>query len=339
MRTSGKRRAFLKSAVGAGIIGTAGCLGIGEQGTTRITMGGSTSGSATFGACSALQKVVNEQSDSVRITVQTTSGSGPANFQQFDSGNIDGGGFDNYAAVQAKQDAGSFADNPVDSLPHQGFFYLLAHLYIVARDGTGIETTADLKGKTLYLNPPATSVRPPTDAVLKQAGLWDEIEKSEISRDSLAGALEEERIDAMVVYGVNSNVLAGWEREIDTRFDLHAVKASDSFVQAIKDAGGTQYEQIEPYGWEQDMGVDQVSTWNLANQFRWGADVDTAAVREIAGIASENSEQMHEVSPIFPVFDSAEAMTRAVIENQVVHAGVVEYWKEKGVWNDSWKAP
>jgi len=338
MLESSKRRQFIKGAIGASAIGLAGCTGL-TNGTTRITMGGSTSGSATYGACSALQKVVNENSDSVKITVQSTSGSGPANFHQFDSGNVDGGGFDNYAAAQAKQGTGDFAGNQVESLPYQGFFYLIAHLYIVATEGSNIQTTADLAGKNVWLNPPGTSVRPPTDSVLKNAGLWDKINRYQMGRDSLPGAMEEGKIDAIVVYGVNYNVLAGWEREIDSRFKLHGVKATDNFVNAIKKSSGTQFERVAPYGWKQDMGVDNVATWNVANQFRWGPGVDKSAVQEIAKIALNKSSKMHDVSPIFPVFDKAEDMTKAVIKDQIVHSGMVAFWKEKGVWNDAWKSP
>jgi len=329
------RRSLLAAGAGIGLATLAGCSGD-DGGTTTIRMGGGPQGSATFASAQALQKVVDEEGEGVEISTQETSGTGASNFRLFDNGEIDAGGFDNFTAAQAAEGTGPFADRGVDTLPDQGFFYVLAHLYIAALGDTDIQTTDDLAGKNVWLNPPATSVRPPTDAVLKQAGLWEDINRFEMGRNDLPGALEEGRVDAAVVYGVNYKALPGWVRELDNRFDLRAVDPTDSFSQAIEDVPGAARETIDTYGWSQDVGLDSVDAWNVAAQFRFGSDVSAEAVEEIARIAFDNNDAIIEANAIFPEFDGVETMTNAVIPDQAIHPGMASYLKDQDAWNDDW---
>ncbi len=297
-------------------------------------MGSSTQGSATFAATQALQSVVSDNADNVDISAQETSGSGAGNFRLYDNGEIDGGGFDNFAAAQAVDGTGSFADQPVDSVPYQGFFYVLPHTYLVSLPDSDIETTDDLSGKNVWLNPPGTSVRPPTNAVFENAGLYDQINPIDISRGSLAGAIEEGRIDAVVVYGANYKALPGWITELDTRFTLSAVTPTESFKQAIRDTSGVGYEEVSTYGWEQDIGADEIATWTIGAQFRFGDGVSTEAVQTIARIAYEQNESIIEANGLFPAYDNPSDMLAATLPDQPVHPGVAEFLKEEGEWDE-----
>lgn len=327
------RRTFLGRIAGAGTMVLAGCLG---ASTTTVRMGAGSQGSATFASTQALQKVVNENADDVELSAQETSGSGPANFRLYDNGEIDGGGFDNFAAAQAVNGTGSFADNGVSKIPYQGFFYVLAHMYLVCRAETDIQTTDDIAGANVWLNPPGTSVRPPTDAVFQQAGLYDRINLFEMGRSDLPGALAEGRVDAAVVYGVNYKALPGWVRELDTRFELRAVTATDSFRQAIQNTDGTTFEDVETYGWNQDVGADTVATWSLGAQFRFGDGVPAEAVKTITRLAYEQNDAIIEANAIYPEYGEVDRMANGIIDDQPIHPGVAEYWQEAGAWDDAW---
>jgi TRAP transporter TAXI family solute receptor len=300
-------------------------------------MGASTQGSSTFAGTQALQRTVSEHSDSVEISTQETPGSGPANLRLFNQGDIDGGGVDNFAASKAANNEGEFADKPVNELPQQGFYLFNVHLYILARADTDIETTDDLNGKNVWLNPPGTSVRPPTDLVMENAGLLGNINSFEMSRNDLPGALEEGRIDAIVGYGVGYNALPGWLTELDARLEFRAVKPTEEFKQAIRDSGGVGYEEIEPYDWDQDLGVNSLGTWTMGQQFRFGNHLSPETVYEINRVAHEHYETAREANDTFPEFSEDELLTAAILPDQVVHQGIADYWKEVGVWNDSWE--
>lgn len=339
------RRKFLGSIVGSTLAtSVAGCLDqlseSGEAdngGKVTVTMGSSTQGSSTFAGTQALQRAVSEHSDSVEISSQETPGSGPANLRLFDQGDIDGGGIDNFAASKAANNEGEFEENPVDELPQQGFYLFNVHLYLLARADTDIETTADLAGKNVWLNPPGTSVRPPTDLILENAGLLSEINSFEMSRDDLPGALEEGRIDAIVGYGVGYNALPGWLTELDARTEFRAVKTTEEFNQAIRDSAGVGFEEIEPYDWDQDLGVDSLGTWTMGQQFRFGNHLSTETVYEINRVAHDHFETAREANDTFPDFSDSELLTAAILPDQVVHQGIADYWQEVGVWDDSWE--
>jgi TRAP transporter TAXI family solute receptor len=300
-------------------------------------MGASTQGSSTFAGTQALQRAVSEHSDTVEISTQETPGSGPANLRLFSQGDIDGGGVDNFAASKAANEEGEFADNPVDELPQQGFYLFNVHLYILTRASTNIETTADLAGSNVWLNPPGTSVRPPTDLVLETAGLLENINSFEMSRDDLPGALEEGRIDAIVGYGVGYNALPGWLTELDARTDFRAVETTEEFNQAIRDSAGVGFEEIEPYDWDQDLGVDTLGTWTMGQQFRFGDHLSPETVYEINRVAHEHYETAREANDTFPDFSDVELLTAAILPDQVVHQGIADYWQEVDVWDDSWE--
>nr|WP_160163656.1 TAXI family TRAP transporter solute-binding subunit [Natrinema versiforme] len=325
------RRTFLAGIAGASALSIAGCM---ESSGSSVRMGTGTQGSATFAASQALQSVINDSADEVRISSQETSGSGAGNFRLYDNGEIDGGGFDNYASAQAVNNTGNFADRSVDSIPYQGFFYVLSHMYIVTSPDSDIETTDDLSGKNVWLNPAGTSVRPPTDAVFENAGLYSQINPVSVDRSGLPGAIEEGRIDAAVVYGANSKALPGWVTELDTRFNFIVVTPTESFKQAIRDTSGIGYEEVSTYGWEQDIGSDEVATWTLGAQFRFGDNVSTETVQTIARVTYEQNESIIEANNIFPEYEDPSDMMAAAISDQAVHPGVAEFLKEENQWND-----
>ncbi|MFT4884796.1 MAG: TRAP transporter TAXI family solute receptor [Natronomonas sp.] len=329
------RRAVLGGIAATTAIGLAGCTS-GSDGETTVRMGGGPQGTATFASSQALQKVVSDHGENVSISTQETSDTGVSNFRLYDNGEIDAGGFDNFVGTQAAAGTDAFEDAPVSELPLQGFFYVLAHLYIVTPADSDIETTDDLAGRRVWLNPPGTSIRVPTDAVFRESGLYEDIEIREMGRSDLPGAIEEGRVDAAVVYGVNFKTLPGWVSELDSRFELRAVELTDAFREAIDRTGGTAGERIEAYGWSQDIGTEELDTWNVVGQFRFGDQLSEAAVEEITRIAHEHNDEIIEANAIFPSFEDPAAMTNGVIPDQPIHPGVAAYWRELGVWNDEW---
>lgn len=334
-----KRRKVLGSIGGIALGSSlAGCADDGAgDGTASVTFGASTQGSSTFAGTQALQRAMSEHSDMVELTSQETPGSGPANLRLFEQGDIDGGGVDNFAVARAINNEGEFEDNPIDEIPYQGFYLFNVHLYMLAREGTDIETTADLPGANVWLNPPGTSVRPPTDLVLETAGIFDEINRFDMSRDDLPGALEEGNVDVIVGYGVGFNALPGWLTELDARSDFRAIESTDEFAQAIEDSPGVGLAEIEPYDWNQDLGVDTIATWTMGQQFRFGSHLSPETVYEITRVAHEHYETAREADQTFPDFSDQELLTAASLPDQVFHPGVADYLEEIGLWDDSWE--
>lgn len=326
-----------------GVITTAGCMGGGDGDgeSYSVVIAGTSSGSSTQQAGQALARAASEESDVLDISVQVTDG-WTANLYEFDSGNISSIGVDNNSLAKAMSDSGPFADEPVDTMPMQGFVFTNLQIYWVAMEGSGIESTADLRegGHTIYPIQPGFGTRLLTEEVIKEAGAWEGNEILNLDTADIAGAVEEGRADALCIYGANGVNLSSWVQEVDVRSngELYAVPVDDQFRQAIEDVPGALLQEFEPYGWEQDVSklTDTVTSWTLAGQWAFGPDVPAGATEEIARLSSEHWETIRESDPTALDHSDPETMTEAVIPELEIHPGVAQYWKDNDVWNDEW---
>ena len=340
------RRDVLKGAATMGVIGMAGCSGNGDDGgdgsdTFQLTIGATSSNSSTQAAAQALARAANEHSDTVTISPQVTDG-WTANLYEYDNGNIPAMGVDNNSLAKAMSEGGPFADDPVDTLPQQGFMFTSLQIHWIALEGSGLESTADLQdgGYTIYPIQPGFGTRLLTEEVIKEAGIWEQNEIYNGDTGDVPGAVEEERVDALAVYGANGVQLSGWVQEVDVRSGggLYLLEVDDNFRQAIEDVPGAILEEFEPYGYEQDVTkvTDTVVSWSLAAQWAFGPDIPAEATKEVARLAHEHHDTIRESDPTTLNYDDPEVMTTTVIPDLEIHPGVAEFFKENDVWNDDW---
>nr|WP_224269227.1 TAXI family TRAP transporter solute-binding subunit [Haloprofundus salinisoli] len=350
------RRDVLKGATTLGVIGLAGCSdsggggggggggngsGGGDGGNYEIVIGGTSSGSSTQQAGQALARAASQHSDILDISVQVTDG-WTANLYEFDSGNLSSIGVDNNSLSKAMNDNGPFAEDPVDSMPMQGFIFTSLEIYWVAMEGSGIESTADLAdgGYTIYPIQPGFGTRLLTEEIIRKAGLWEPNDILNLDTSDIAGAVEEGRADALCIYGANGKELSSWVQEVDVRSngELYAIEVDDNFRQTIEDTPGALLTEFEPYGWEQDVTrvTDQVTSWALAGQWAFGPDVPAEATKEVARLSSEHWQAIQQADPTALDHSGVESMTQAVIPDLEIHPGVADYWEENDVWNDEW---
>ncbi len=348
------RRDVLKGAATVGVISTAGCLGGdgdegGDEGTTEeeepesytVTIGATSQNSSTQAAAQALARAANEHSDTVSISPQVTDG-WTANLYEFDNGNIPAMGVDNNSIAKAMAEEGPFAEDPVDTLPQQGFMFTSLQIHWVALEGSGLESTADLAegGYTIYPIQPGFGTRLLTEEVIKEAGLWEQNDILNVDTGDIPGAVEEGRVDALCVYGANGVALSGWVQEVDVRSggDLYLLEVDDDYRQAIEDVPGAILEEFEAYGYEQDVDkvTSEVVSWSLAAQWAFGPDIEPEASKEIARIAHEHHDTIRESDPTTLNYDDPGIMTTTVIPDLEIHPGIAEFYQENDLWNDEW---
>lgn len=335
------RRQFLGGAATMGVIGMAGCSGGGD--TYQVTIGATSSNSSTQAAAQALARAASEHSETVTISPQVTDG-WTANLYEYDQDNIPAMGVDNNSLSKALSSGGPFAEEPVESLPLQGFMFTSLQIHWVALEGSGLESTADLAegGYTIYPIQPGFGTRLLTEEVIKEAGLWEPNEILNLDTGDIPGAVEEGRVDALAVYGGNGVQLSGWVQEVDVRSggELYLLEVDDTFRQAIENVPGAILEEFEPYGYEQDVTkvTDQVVSWSLAAQWAFGPDVPAEATKEIARLAHEHHDTIRESDPTTLNYDDPSIMTTTVIPEHEIHPGVAEFFQENDVWEDSWSS-
>lgn len=339
------RRDVLKGAATLGVVGLAGCSGDdGEDDSDddeyTITIGGTSTGSSTQAAGQALARAASQHSDTVSISVQETDG-WTANLYEYDGGQIPAMGVDNNSLAKAMADDGPFEEEPVDTLPHQGFMFTSLQIHWLGLEGSGIESTADLRdgGYTIYPIQPGFGTRLLTEEIIKNAGLWEQNEILNVDTGDIPGAVEEDRVDALCMYGANGVELSGWCQEVDVRSDerLYILEVDDEFRQVIEDHPGAILEEFEPYGYNQDVTqvTDTVVSWSLAGQWAFSPEIPPDATREVCRLAIEHDDTIRESDPTTLEY-TPEIMTATVIPDLEVHEGVANFFEDEGVWEDNW---
>lgn len=300
------------------------------------------SASTTAGAASnAFQRVVKEASPDTEPagTIQWNNqetGGDPPSLRQYSRGNLQAVSATNFAATSAKNDLAPFQKKPIDSIPYQGLSYSVLDLHLLAVDGSNIQTTDDLIGAKFWPFPPAWGLRQLTKTTFKNAGLWSKLQKSNsiinTGTDSIAGAIEEGRVNALVAYGANGVNLAGWATEVDARADLHLVKMTDSFKQGVQDTRGTNHGETDVYGWEsQNLDSNMMDTFEVGYQFWFGKEIPRNVGYELARISHQNVTSIQEGQPAYADHSSPAKMKYQYIEDHPIHPGPYDFLDDQGV--------
>ncbi|PSQ56530.1 TRAP transporter substrate-binding protein [Halobacteriales archaeon SW_8_68_21] len=334
----------MKCGATLGVVGLAGCSGgdggDGDDSEVTITVGGTSTGSSTQAAGQALARAAQQHSDFLNVSVQETQG-WTANLYEYDGDQIPAMGVDNNSLAKALSEEGPFADEPVETLPNQGFLFTSLQIHWVGLDGSGVESVSDLRegGHTVYPIQPGFGTRLLTEEILKEAGVWEPNDILNVDTGDVPGAVEEDRVDALCLYGANGVNLSGWCQEVDVRSSerLNLLEVDDDFRQVVEDHPGAILEEVEPYGYEQDVTeyTDTLTSWSLAGQWAFSPEIPARATEEVCRLAIEHEETLRESDPTTLEY-SPEAMTQTVIPEIDVHAGVANFFEENDVWDDSW---
>jgi TRAP-type uncharacterized transport system substrate-binding protein len=306
---------------------------------TTITVGAPGGGGPTS-AIQAIQRVVSDESDSVEIT-PTGTGGDPATMRLFDDGEINAATTANNIIRDARNGEGVF--NEELTVPNQGFTFFRRDDHYMALDGTGIETTEDMRGARNWLLPPQWGSRALLENMFESTNeeLYNDWFENvvNIGTGDLAGAVAEGRVDAFNAYGINGVMLPTWVQEADARGAAHYVEVTEPVAEVFKENETvTYYDDFDAYGWEQDIGTDTFTGhWNALNVY-WGDDIPADAVQEVMQITYDHFDRIREGFPAtFNYPETPEAYVTAVDESlQPVHPGCEAFYKEIGVWQDGW---
>ncbi len=338
------RRQFLQGTVAASAIGLAGCMSGGDGGDgggddMQLRVGTSAGGTQDVGL--AVERAVSQNSDELDYSTVESPGY-IGTLYRLDQDQFNAGIVDNNSMTKAVDDRGSFADRKVDMIPYQGFYAFPYSIYVVARDGTGIETFDDLAGANVYPAEPGYSTRATTLDVWSQdptADVYEEMNIMDMGVADAPGAMEEGRIDAAIAYGTPGVSYTGFVTEYDARVDVHYVEETDALVESAESyaGAGTSRTAYDDWGLEQDIGTDEVFTWDLQVNYVFHPDASNEAVYELCRVVDEHNDAVNEAEDQFNDFESTEDMLGAALEGDEFpfHPGAVEYYKEKDAWDDS----
>lgn len=350
------RRRFLEGTAGLGVVGLAGCVGGnddsdgngssdnggggGNGDTVDMRVGSSTQGSTVFQTSQALQRVLRDESDSVRWDTQTTGGD-PASVRVYDEGSLEAYGLPNYVIRKAM--AGEDPFEQEHDVAQQGFSYFVRDDFFVAVDGSGIETTDDMLGRNVFLLQPGWGTRAMFMEIMDEdPELKEQLTENVVNIDTgdVAGAVEEGRVEAILGYGANEVNLPSWMAEVDARADLHHVEVSDSFQQVFEQSPLAPYYEKDSYGFDQDVG-DTFQGYQILFQYYFNPDLSAESVYEVLQVAHDHYESVQEGQPaFFPYGEEPEHFVAAIEPSDglpPVHAGAADFYEEHDLWNDEWE--
>lgn len=333
------RRAYLKTGALAGGVILAGCLGGGGGGTTSLTAAGGSSDSTEFSGVQTYAVLVDEKSDSVSINAQTSAGT-VENHRLIDQGEVDLGIGPVDTTYAALNNSGPFAEEGLETIPLAGFTMGLYESYLMALDGSGIETYEDLRGKTVWPFWPGSAARDFFEAGLgsEYLGVWNDMEVLSVGPGQISGLISEGRVDAFGVFTTSGNI-GLYNEELDGRGNLefHPVKMSDENFSMLEEIVSPSWIRREVTGWSRDFVGEEAPMTITANTLLFHPDISKDIGYELTKIAHENGERLANDAILFPDISDKEELVVGNIPEVPIQEGVADYYKEIDVWNEEWQ--
>lgn len=342
------RRTVLR-ATGAGslggIAGLAGCIGDGGNGNGdgdaeySWRIGTSGEETATHASGVAFSNVVNEHSDRISMSAQTTGGT-TANNRLIDEGEVDIAQSTHNLLWRANQDVPPYDDPPIEKALCHTFSYMTLDVFLTRRDSDeleGVETVADIpEGTRVSFGPRGTSAYDVLSDGHEILGIdfEDKYEMEFMGLGDQADAMREGRLDVCATYTANSKTLIGWIQELDATTEIDVCEWDISQEEASQAEAPVFVTDIPGDVWEQDIQHDQFTGLPVGYTSVFPAEIDDEAVYEYTKILLENHEQVREAHAVLERHGPDFATEWLQPDGVPVHPGAEEYLKEEDLWRD-----
>lgn len=349
MRFDSTRRNIVKGITGIGLASIAGCVGGSGGDSGGVAIGHTGEGSIAGGVALSIQRVMDEHSDEITVTPEGTGGD-PSSVRLLEQNELDGAVMGPYSVLFAEEGVTPFAEQQPDpdQLPLQCFSGALINAMWLAREDTDLETTDDLidSDAQIWALDPEWGFHSLVRRTLKQVELdngetfWENIKDRlvNVSSSDAAGALEEGRIDAAMTLGSSYRGLPSYAAEKDARADLRALKQSENIYQTVDSHPAMTAEYVSPdvWGWEQDLGVDEMLSWSTPHTLWLSEDVSADVAYNIMSTVKENGEMYTDTAETNLELTDIENMAYH-FEDFPFHPGARDFFQEHDLWKDSYE--
>jgi len=318
---------FARNAALAGAGAVA--LGFGGAATaqeTFVTIGTGGQTGVYYVVGQSIAKLVNRNTGEhgIRVTAPSTGGS-IANLNAIRAGDQDMGVAQSDWQYHAYNGSSKFEGDAYEEL--RAVFSVHPEPYnVVALDGTGIETFADLKGKRFNMGNPGSGQHATTEVVLDAMG-WSEDDfelLSQLKASEQAAALCDNKIDAFAYVVGHPN---GSIEEAMTACDTHLVSVQNPEIDKLVESEPYYAYATIPAGTYEPQEED-VTVFGVRATFVTSADVPDDVVYTIVSTVFDNFERFKSLHPAFANLQPEDMISKGL--SAPIHEGALRYYREQG---------
>jgi TRAP transporter TAXI family solute receptor len=297
------------------------------SGKIRLVIGTGGTGGVFFPYGGGLARILTAKLPNSEATAEVTGGS-VDNMKLIHANEADIGMSTVDSAYDAAKGQGSYADTGPIAACTIAVLYQ-SFLHVVALDGSGINTVADMKGKRISVGSAGSSTEDAADRVLEAAGLDPQ---NDITRDSLSvaesvAAMKDQKIDAFFwIGGLPTAAVTDLVATPNLKIKFVPI---DQYLEPMRQKYGPVYTA---FALPKDIyaGVEQdVPGIGIGNILFVNANMSEQLTYDILKTIFDN---MGEVQTIHPEAKKLSLETAATGSSIPFHPGAIKFYTEKGVW-------
>lgn len=299
--------------------------GAAPQGSRKISVATGGTGGVYYVYGGGVAKVISKNVPGVEATAEVTSAS-VDNAKLIGAGKADLAFIMGDVAYDAINGAGKFKESGKVPLKTIAVMYS-NYMQVVALDGSGINSIADLRGKRVSTGAPGSGTEVKGLRVLEAAGLDpdQDLKREKLGVSESAGALKDRKIDAFFWDG-GLPTAAVLDLAATPGIKIKLIPQGDLIDKMISKYGPVYFKLTIPKGTYKGVDYD-VPVAGVANLLVASEKMDEKLAYSVAKALIENKPDL------VAVHKEAERLSAesAVVGSPIpLHAGAIKYFKEKG---------
>jgi TRAP transporter TAXI family solute receptor len=229
-------------------------------------------------------------------------------------------------AVQAREAFAEFGAVPARSLA----VLYSSYVHLIAREGSGIERVADLRGRTVSTGAAGSGTAVLAARILEAAGLDParDLRTRSLGAAQSVDALKDRNIDAFFWNG-GLPTAAVLDLVNTPGMTARFLSTEDTLLQLQQTHGSLYYRAIIPqatYGTEADVPVVAVANLLVVSE-----DMPEPLAYDVTRLLFEQQSELIAIHPQARDLSLDTALTGSPIP---FHPGAIRYYRERGVWTD-----
>jgi len=303
--------------------------GCGQREVTFVTIGTGGVTGVYYPTGGAISRMVNLKYDEYKIkaTVESTSGS-VYNINAVVTGDLEFGVTQSDRQYQAYNGLAEWSESGGQENLRSVFAIHPESITLVAAEGSGIETIADLRGKRVNLGNPGSGQLQNSRDVLMAAGITeDDISAEYVKAVEAPGLLQDERIDAFfyTVGHPNGNIKEATSGRIKVRIiDL----TGPGVDEMVRDLPYYARSVIPVEFYPRSANQEDIRTVGVKATLVTSATVPENVVYAITREVFVNLNEFKELHPAYQVL-TKESMLEGM--SAPIHPGALRYYREAGL--------